>query len=1462
MVILSVLLSFPTVQTRLAKMVTNKVNEKYGATILVEKVDLSSLRNIEFKNVLILDHHQDSLIYVNKLSTSILNYKNIVDSNLRFGDIEIENGKFLMKTYKGEDSNNLTIFSRKFDDDSKKKNDKPFQLTSSSVHLKNVYFSLIDENKQDEPIVYYKNIDAYFDNFEIYDTTVTAFIHDLKTTENHKIDITNFKTNFKYSETKMEFLDSELNTENSNISADIVFNYNEGDLSNFTDKVQIDADIKNADVALLDIKKFYNEFGKNDIVHFKTKLNGTINDFVLKDFDLTSNRSSILKGSVHLQNILQKEKFKLDADIKKITSNYDHLKNLLPNLLGKNIPSSFQKIGRFTSSGKVLITSSTLYSRLKTQSQLGSINTDIKLTNIDNIDNAFYKGKIELIDFNLGKFVNDSLIGKLSMVGEVDGKGFKIDNVNTRVKGEISKHQYKGYTYTNIEINGILKDKHFNGELLVNDPFIQLVFKGLADLSSKDYIFDFNADIKLADFHKLNLFTRDEISILKGKIDINLKGRNLDNIEGDISFKEASYINQNDDYYFKDFIISSKITDSIREVKINSTDIINGSIKGNFKFNELKRVVKNSIGSLFVNYKPEKVSNGQYLDFNFNIYNKIIEVFFPKVVLGANSIIRGEINSDENKLKLLIKSPKVIAFDNTVENIRMQVDNKNPIYNTLLSVDKINTKYYNIADVNMVNITLNDTLFMRTDFIGGKEFKEKYNLSFYHTINENNQSVFGIKKSEIVFKNNTWNLNPANNNQNKIVFDRSYEAFAIDNINMVSGSQHVDLAGLFQGVDNKNIDLKFENVNLQDITPVIDSVALNGKVNGTINFKSINSKTLPFANITINYFSINNEYYGDLTFLASADETIKTYNFEAELLNSDLKSFFTKGQVDFSLNEPTILAEATFDKFRINAFSPLGKGVLSKIRGFASGTALISGVISNPNIDGEIILNEAGIALPYLNVNYNFLGESKVKLYNQTFDFLSITLEDDVMKTTGTLMGSITHKEFKKWGLDLELLTDNLLVLNTKESEDAFYYGTALISGKTTLRGFTDDLVIDVEGKTNPGTEFIIPLSDVSTVGQSKLIHFENDKIESDEIKNNNEIVFEQLKGLTINFKLNVTKDAVAQIVIDKISGSLLRGSGDGDLTLNIDTNGRFEMYGTLVIDNGEYQFKNIVNKNFIVKRGGTINWNGNPFDAEINIEAVNHTKANPSVLLDEIASSRKIDVDLITTITGTLSNSNLNFDIFIPNASSLVSSELEFKIRNEDDKLTQFISLLATGSFIKTNQDKSNFNSNAAITGTIAQKASQLLTNMLVSENDNLQVGVTYDIGAKEDVTNVITDDQLGLEVSGRIADRVIVNGKVGVPVGSNTHSNVIGEVEIIVPLNAAETFQAKVYNRQNEIQYDVLEGEGYTQGVGISYRFDFDNANEFFNKIGLKKTEEEKKAVKKKKDSLKSAKKDRNKK
>ncbi|MEN8124314.1 MAG: translocation/assembly module TamB domain-containing protein [Bacteroidota bacterium] len=1453
---LSFVFSVSSVQTYFANKITTSINKQYGTDINIEKVDLSSIRNVELKNILINDHYSDSLIYVQNLSTSILNYPKIFYNNFDLGDVKLQNGFLKMKTYKDEDTNNLTYFFHSFKKDSTKTS-STFKLSSSSVILENIDYVLYDENKQEAPIVFYKNINGLFDNFNMEGSTIKAAIQDLSTFQNNNITINKFDTDFMYSETEMQFLNTALETENSLISADIIFKYNKDDLSDFKEKVLIDANFKQADIALVDLNNLYGEFGKYDKFHFSTHAKGTLNDFVLHDVDLVSDRGSSLKGTIKMNEVFDKNNFYLKAKLENITSSYDQLKNLLPNLLGNKLPVSVQKFGQFSSSGIITLDRNNIETKLKSNSKLGSFDSELKLSNIEDIENARYIGKIELTDFKLGEFVKDSLIGELSMTGEIDGSGFTLDLINTIIEGNITKHQYKGYTYSNINVNGIIKNRIFDGQFTVDDPNIKMSFFGLADISKEINEFDFIANVAYANFNKLNLYTKDDKAVLKGIIDIDVKGNSFDNLLGEISFKDASYSNQNDNYYFKDFNVTAKNLDSTRVFAINSTDIVTGKISGNYNYKDLLKIVKNAGGSIYTNYQKENVKAGQQLEFNFNIYNKIIEVFYPEVKVGSNTFVRGKIDADKDEMELLLKSPKIEAYNNVVDNIKLQINNKNPLYNTLLSLDKIETKFYTASNFNLVNVTLNDTLFVRTDFDGGKDLTEKFELSFYHTINKDNQSVIGIKRSEINFKETDWEINPLNNNQNKFVFDDNYETFAIDNINMISGNQRVDLAGVVHGKNNKNIDLKLENVNLNGITPVIDSVYIDGKVNGTINLQSLNNKTLPYADLTVNYFSINDDYYGDFSLKATGDETIKNYNFEAQLLNNDLRSFYTSGNINFNNTEPLIDANIIFNKFNLSAFSPLGKGVLTKIRGLTTGNATVTGKFKNPDIKGELFLDNAGIALPYLNVNYDFNDNSKVLLYNQTFDFQPMTITDTEMQTQGVISGIIRHDQFKKWVLDLQILTDNLMVLNTEDEEDALYYGTGLIKGNTTLIGPTDNLIINVEGTTNPGTEFIIPLSYVSTMGESRIIHFVDPNQGEIGKENNNEIVFEELKGLTLNFNLNVTKDAVAEVVIDKLTGSVLRGSGDGNLRLNIDMYGNFNMYGGLVIDNGEYQFKNIINKDFEVQKGGTIVWNGSPFDAELNLEAINRTKANPAVLLDEITSTRKIDVNLITYITGTLSEAKFEFDIEMPNSSSLVSTELEFKLSNEDEKLTQFISLLATGSFINLEQSKANFSGNAAIAGTLAEQASAILSNVLKSSNDAIQVGVSYESGVQNKVEDVITDDQLGILVSGRIGNKVIVKGKVGVPVGSNTTTNVVGEVEVIVPLNEPETLQAKVYNRQNEIQFDIVDSEGYTQGVGISYLMEFEDNKEFLEKIGLKKTEEEKLLTKYQRDSIKKVKK-----
>ena len=93
--------------------------------------------------------------------------------------------------------------------------------------------------------------------------------------------------------------------------------------------------------------------------------------------------------------------------------------------------------------------------------------------------------------------------------------------------------------------------------------------------------------------------------------------------------------------------------------------------------------------------------------------------------------------------RLTVKSPKVEAYEHIIDGINLQVDNKNPLFNTLLSVEEIDSKYYNLSELTMVNVMLNDTLFVRADMMGGENQNEKYSFSLYHTFNEKNQSVLG-----------------------------------------------------------------------------------------------------------------------------------------------------------------------------------------------------------------------------------------------------------------------------------------------------------------------------------------------------------------------------------------------------------------------------------------------------------------------------------------------------------------------------------------------------------------------------------------------------------------------------------------------------------------------------------------------------------------------------------------------
>ena len=106
----AIVLSLPFVQTKIGHYVTQMLNDDFGTDINVEQVSFSVFGGVKLKTVLIKDHHQDTLIYVNRIKTNILDIRKMFNGDLLFGDIRLDGVVFNLKIYKDEDDTNINKF--------------------------------------------------------------------------------------------------------------------------------------------------------------------------------------------------------------------------------------------------------------------------------------------------------------------------------------------------------------------------------------------------------------------------------------------------------------------------------------------------------------------------------------------------------------------------------------------------------------------------------------------------------------------------------------------------------------------------------------------------------------------------------------------------------------------------------------------------------------------------------------------------------------------------------------------------------------------------------------------------------------------------------------------------------------------------------------------------------------------------------------------------------------------------------------------------------------------------------------------------------------------------------------------------------------------------------------------------------------------------------------------------------
>jgi hypothetical protein len=370
-------------------------------------------------------------------------------------------------------------------------------------------------------------------------------------------------------------------------------------------------------------------------------------------------------------------------------------------------------------------------------------------------------------------------------------------------------------------------------------------------------------------------------------------------------------------------------------------------------------------------------------------------------------------------------------------------------------------------------------------------------------------------------------------------------------------------------------------------------------------------------------------------------------------------------------NAPIILAQ------------PFLGTLFRNLSGTGQGELRLTGRFDAMNLTGDVGVRNGRFTFGYLGTTYAFADH--IKFTTSSIEFHKVKLQDQ-LGNSGVVDGVISHHQFKDMKLDIGATFRKMQVLNTTRKDNDLYFGVAYATGNARVTGPVDDLNVTVRATSEAGTRLSLPLDNAAKAEKAGYIKFVNNNIPDTVITKKAVAISAQdkvdLSGVQLNFNLTVTPDAYLEILLDESTGDVIRGSATGQLRMNIDTRGDFNMYGQVEIVRGAYNFtlQGLVNKEFVVRPGGIISWNGDPLAGEMNVTATYTQRTSLAPVLGTTTGA-VVPVTAVMTLTGPLLLPAIRLGLEFNDAPGTLQGDLAAftsTLRNDEQELNrQVFSLL-----------------------------------------------------------------------------------------------------------------------------------------------------------------------------------------
>jgi hypothetical protein len=303
-----------------------------------------------------------------------------------------------------------------------------------------------------------------------------------------------------------------------------------------------------------------------------------------------------------------------------------------------------------------------------------------------------------------------------------------------------------------------------------------------------------------------------------------------------------------------------------------------------------------------------------------------------------------------------------------------------------------------------------------------------------------------------------------------------------------------------------------------------------------------------------------------------------------------------------------------------------------------------------------------------------------------------------------------------------------------------------------------------------------------------------------------------------------------------------------------MDRSRKMSLTGAYNLNEGSYliSLQSVVKKKFEIVPGSTIIWNGEPTDAEININATFLQRAAPiDLVADQMSGLSEVDKAgykqpypflVVLKLRGAILRPEISFEIQLPPENKGIlggAVNQKLNLLNEDASALnkQVFALLVLGRFVQENplQTESG-GTDALVRSTVGTFLSTQLNKLSskvvpgVEMNFNIQSYNDYQSGTPQGRTQVeiglkkqLFNDRLSVQVGGAVDVE-------GAKAQQNSASQIAGDVIVEYKLTKDGRYRLKAF-RHNQYE-GAIEGQLVETGGGVVYVRDFNLWKEFFMK------------------------------